>query len=88
MKRIKIMLTSLALFAVVGGALAFKANYAQSFCTAAPGTGTNACLKACPTRIDNQAIGGSGTLVCTADFNGTCSNVQCLNQPPVRIEHE
>jgi hypothetical protein len=33
MKKVKIMLLSLALFAVVGGALAFKAKYNKSFCT-------------------------------------------------------
>jgi hypothetical protein len=35
MKKIKIMLLSLALFAVVGGALAFKAKFNTKFCTAA-----------------------------------------------------
>ena len=34
MKKIKMMLLSLALFAVVGGALAFKAKYHLTFCTA------------------------------------------------------
>ena len=34
MKKIKIMLISLALFAIVGGALAFKAKFHDSFCTA------------------------------------------------------
>jgi hypothetical protein len=33
MKKIKIMLLSLALFAIVGGALAFKAKFNKSFCT-------------------------------------------------------
>jgi hypothetical protein len=32
MKKVKIMLLSLALFAVVGGALAFKAKYNRVFC--------------------------------------------------------
>ena len=90
MKRIKLMLTSLALFAVVGGALAFKANFDQSFCTAFPdGTGTDACLKACPTRIDNRQILPTGTLVCTANFPGSsCDNVQCEDKAPVRITIE
>ena len=33
MKRVKIMLLSLALFAVVGGALAFKAKFDNTWCT-------------------------------------------------------
>jgi hypothetical protein len=33
MKKINIMLLSLALFAVVGGALAFKAKFSDTFCT-------------------------------------------------------
>jgi hypothetical protein len=33
MKKIKFMLMSLALLAVVGGALAFKAKYTSTFCT-------------------------------------------------------
>jgi hypothetical protein len=33
MKKIKIMLLSLALFAVVGGALAFKAKFNKTYCT-------------------------------------------------------
>jgi hypothetical protein len=33
MKKLKIMLLSLALFAVVGGALAFKAKYIQTVCS-------------------------------------------------------
>jgi hypothetical protein len=36
MRRIKFMLLSLAMFAVVGGALAFKAKYLVSYCTADP----------------------------------------------------
>jgi hypothetical protein len=35
MQKVKMMLLSLALFAVVGGALAFKAKFHSSFCTVA-----------------------------------------------------
>ena len=35
MKKVKIMLLSLALFAVVGGALAFKAKFQNQFCSVA-----------------------------------------------------
>jgi hypothetical protein len=34
MKTVKIMLIAIAVFAVVGGALAFKAKYSMHFCTA------------------------------------------------------
>jgi len=36
MKKVKIMLLSLALFAVVGGALAFKAKFSNDWCLATP----------------------------------------------------
>ena len=62
MKKIKFMLLSLALLAVVGGALAFKAKYIETFCTtnarALPVGYTckdaqNIPLK-CPTKIINR----------------------------------
>ena len=45
MKKVKIMLLSLALFAVVGGALAFKAKFGNSWCVAPlyGGTGAFTC---------------------------------------------
>ena len=36
MKKVKIMLLSLALFAVVGAALAFKARFLETYCTTNP----------------------------------------------------
>jgi hypothetical protein len=33
MKKVKIMLMSMAVIAIIGGALAFKAKYTQAFCT-------------------------------------------------------
>jgi len=67
MKKMKIMLLSFALLAIVGGALAFKAMGAIAYCTADPEAG-NACIvsgqstnKACPNRtfLTNQ-LGGNG----------------------------
>jgi hypothetical protein len=51
MKKIQFMLMSLALLAVVGGALAFKAKYTSSFCftTATQVSGQSSC-----TYIENQ----------------------------------
>jgi hypothetical protein len=48
MKKVKIMLLSLVLLAVVGGALAFKARFIQLYCTA-PTIGGACNLKYCPT---------------------------------------
>jgi len=68
MKKMKIMLLSFALLAIVGGALAFKAKGHIAYCTADPESG-NACIvsgqtanKACPNRIilTNQ-VGGTQT---------------------------
>jgi hypothetical protein len=36
MKKVKIMLMAIAVLAVVGGALAFKANFNETFCTMNP----------------------------------------------------
>lgn len=36
MKKVKLMLLSLTLFAVIGGALAFKAKFDQTWCVAKP----------------------------------------------------
>ena len=45
MKRIKIMLLSFALLAVVGGALAFKAKFTKfPYCTTTLGGNTTACV--------------------------------------------
>jgi hypothetical protein len=77
MKKIKIMLLSLALFAVVGGALAFKARFTDSFCTA-PYLGGSAPL--CPNlTINSVPDSESGVVVWTVAppyFNGddpTCT---------------
>lgn len=86
MKKVKIMLLSLALFAVVGGALAFKAKFDQSFCTndayfdQVAGTyycsfkpvGAATTTKLCPNLVQNSFYtDASGVLkVCTTTTNG------------------
>ena len=79
MKRVKIMLTSLAVLAVVGGALAFKAKYSTTYCSAATVSGV-ACtqIASCPNRVFNSTtIGANATRVCTTTpLNGTCGNAQ------------
>lgn len=81
MKKIKMMLLSLALFAVVGGALAFKARFQTDFCTAPTEQGVActqiACANHAISKIDpkNQA-----DFVCTTtyDQNGCASeNLLC-----------
>jgi hypothetical protein len=56
MKKMKIMLLSFALLAIVGGALAFRAKTTIAYCTAeveesGPACKINSVNKACPNRI-------------------------------------
>jgi hypothetical protein len=94
MKKVKFMLLSLALVAVVGGALAFKAKTAHRFCsTIAHNVGgvstckvDNVVLK-CPDFISKATIGGStGDFYCTAPTNGDACDVNqdCLDQAPIQ----
>jgi hypothetical protein len=74
MKKVKIMLTAITVFAVVGGALAFKAkNFTSSlFCT------SQATPNACQAQVDNislKPVGGEpslGSSSCTSEFDGDC----------------
>jgi hypothetical protein len=61
MKKIKFMLMSLALVAVVGGALAFKAKFDQTFCT------TNAIQQANGVFTCSDATGAR--LTCPTSFD-------------------
>lgn len=88
MKKVKIMLMSLLVFAVVGGALAFKAKFNTEYCTTLPrvdGSGlycTNAAGAnlLCPNPALNRTITNSGSPVCTTimPIDGVC-DVQCIN---------
>jgi hypothetical protein len=74
MKKVKIMLTAITVFAVVGGALAFKAkNFTSSlFCT------SEAAPNSCKTEIGQISlipVGGEASLgssSCTSEFDGDC----------------
>jgi hypothetical protein len=89
MKKVKIMLMSLAIIAVVGGALAFKAKHNSStFCTtlAVQVNGVFTCTDAlgipltCPTSIELSTtdVPNSAQPVCTTDrpAGQACDNVQ------------
>lgn len=81
MKKVKIMLTSIALLALVGGALAFKAKFSTSYCT------TNTILDAqgavtcpvspgsCPELINHTTVGGTTNYCTTIKPAGGCANV-------------
>ena len=80
MKKLKVMLLSFALVAVVGGALAFNAKKGSSYCTAATNTSGAFCptTKSCPTLITAKKIVSTGTFICTADpVAGLCDGVLC-----------
>jgi len=67
MKKIKIMLTSIAVVAVVSGALAFKAHnrLGNWFCSSVSG-GT------CTAKYSQGTLGGS-TLFCSSVSGGSCT---------------
>jgi len=81
MKKVKIMLLSLALFAIVGAALAFKAKYTTSYCTTKtilvngqPGCpNTPGVEQACElfVNITTTAAGQTGIRFCTTSVNGS-----------------
>lgn len=80
MKRVKIMLLSLALFAVVGAALAFKARFIQNYCTAP--TINGACPVYCPNLVRSSTTTASVPFVCTTTpttwLDGTVVRSTCF----------
>jgi hypothetical protein len=94
MKNVKIMLMSLALLAVAGGVLAFKAKFTRKYCTTiavfsddqqkytcpivAPPSGD-----ACPLLAGSTTTVDPGLIVCTTITNGVvaspCANVVNCN---------
>lgn len=82
MKKLKVLLLSFTIVAVVGAALAFKAKDTNSYCTAPTDPGATPCptTKSCPNLITNQKICTSGTFVCTANpgVDGSCSGINCV----------
>jgi hypothetical protein len=69
MKKIKIMLSALAVLAVVGGALAFKAKNAQIWCDSIQHFGND-----CPL-YDDHTLDANGTeqSYCTTAANSSCT---------------
>src|SRR5688572_20714348 len=66
MKKVKIMLFSLAILAIVGGALAFKTGNGFKYCTAAVEGPLQTCgnpVKTCPNEVFSTTVGGTD-LVC------------------------
>jgi hypothetical protein len=83
MKKIKIMLLSLALVAVVGGALAFKVRGTTTYCTAAVGA-SGTCDFACPNKKTGNP--GGANFICTTiprDNNGVlvCTDASNVKLP-------
>lgn len=84
MKKVKIMLLSLLVLAVVGGALAFNANakFERSYCTTPPwqdASGQLFCTTnpgSCPLLIEKTTTSGIGQLLCTTTpVGGSCVGV-------------
>jgi hypothetical protein len=80
MKKVKIMLLSLALFAVVGGALAFKAKFSNKYCvtfTIKNAQGQPACdlvnPQACAFQDAVTTTAGVGLRLCTTATNGNAA---------------
>ena len=71
MKRVKVMLISIVLFAVVGGALAFKASsrFGINLCTTSPRTFNG--IQVCTDIAGNALICADDTIDRTITFNGT-----------------
>lgn len=71
MKKIKFMLLSLALFAVVGGIFAFKARFGKLYCTA-PVQANGTCGVACPTLTNSTTQDATEFFCTTTAFFGGC----------------
>ena len=77
MKKVKIMLTAIAVFAVVGGTFAFNAKFSRRVCTAAY---SNGCPSSCPNITTGAPHATSGTQYCykvVADGSSSCTGVTC-----------
>jgi len=87
MKKVKLMLLSFSVLAVVAGALAFRAKGTRDMCYAAknpspPFCGTILMPKACPNRTTKGSFLSGTPPICTAPTSGNssspCTNVNCL----------
>jgi len=80
MKKLKIMLLSLALFAVVGGALAFKAKFLVNYCTTdIPGGGLTCADVNCPIFTNSTTLGASVFKCYTTPKPDVPNNQKCTN---------
>lgn len=79
MKNVKMMLLSLALFAVVGGALAFKAKFTTDYCITTVGVGANNTGINCPSHtVSTIDLSGQANFVATTTYNGvSCVGFKC-----------
>jgi hypothetical protein len=79
MKNVKMMLLSLALFAVVGAALAFKARFVTTFCTGVA-VGPDNTGVFCPNKIIRKTFDTNGTtgFVATTTYDGSNCNTPNL----------
>jgi hypothetical protein len=72
MKRVKMMLTAVAIFAVVGGALAFKAKSNTHYCTAALVNEQCPIDNLCPNNFGTGKATTTGTKYCFRAQPGSC----------------
>ena len=87
MKKVKLMLLSLSILAVVGGALAFTAKKSGTlYCTADTilVDGVTTCPEFCPTQARLQTQTGSNVCTTTANATGSpCSSSKlCFTTNP------
>lgn len=88
MKRIKIMLMSLLVFAVAGGALSFKVKFMECYCTTLARqvgqsfvcTYVNGQNLFCPNPALNRTLTNQGIPVCTTPcpLDKDCQDVRCV----------
>lgn len=85
MKNLKTMLLSLALFAVVGLALAFKAKSTE-YCVKEVTSSSSCQSQICSVAKANQQIVSTGTTYyCTVEGTGCNSSTICESDAPVRL---
>jgi hypothetical protein len=81
MKKVKLMIVSLSILAVVSGALAFKVKQGDTFC-AAVATSSTSCPVNCPDLKSITDPAAAADFVCTTpSVNEGCTNVKCPTSP-------
>jgi hypothetical protein len=86
MKKTKVFLTAFAVLAIVGSALAFKANRGTAYCFASVPVG-GSCLATTP--CVNTLTSGktdNGTVECIAVKTTTCTSQFCPTKSPLEAE--